>query len=388
MIYLDNAATSPIYRDVQNAILFASENLYGNPSSAHLAGHKARAYIETARTNLMKHIHASHGVVIFTSGGSESNNLAINGYINYMTMQNHKSGILRSAVEHPSVINTISNSSAADTSAVITVDSECRIDTEELRKILATHKNIGLVTIQAVNNEVGAKQDIEEIGKICREFNVRFHTDAVQAIGHMDIDVDKCNIDMMSISGHKFGAPKGIGALYVRNLEWLTPIIHGGGQEFGLRSGTENVIGIGAMDMALSLINVEKDSKYYRDLRIVFLDALKSEMKIPYRINCPDTESSIVSLTIPHVESSLLVYSVSKKGLCISSGSACHSASLSPSNVLINMGMSIQDAVCTSRISFGKLNDRQEAVSAAKIIASCSNKIYDLWKNTSGRGDE
>ena len=373
MIYLDNAATTPLRKEVADRIRSGDLlDIYANPSSVHREGKAAREVVEAARANVMKTLHASKGTVIFTSGGTESNNLAIRGIYDYLSLKG-KNKILKSAVEHPSVRNPLKTKP-------LPVDPDCKLDINELRKRLQTDKEIGLVSVQAVNNEVGAVQNIEEIGNLCHEYGVRFHTDAVQAVGHIDIDVEKCDIDMLSLSGHKFGAPKGIGALYVRNEKLLTPILYGGGQEFGIRSGTENVPGIIGLDTALNSIDMESENKYIKDLRTVFLDSLKNKMKIPYRINCPDKYSHIVSVTIPHVEASLLVFQTSDRGLCISSGSACHSSSLSPSTVLTSMGMPTDEAVCTIRISFAWHNTRQDSIKAAEIISSCADEIYTTWQ--------
>ena len=251
MIYLDNAATTPLSSYVCTQ-LRASFGLFGNPSSVHKVGVEARDMMNRTRKSLLNILSAKSGDVIFTSGGSEANNLAIIGLENHLR-KNNKTTIITSKVEHLSVLNSCKYMEDKGFNVIyMPVCYDGRIDIEELDRVMGLNKDtLGLVAIQTVNSEIGTVQNIRDIGDLCGEYGVLFMTDAVQAIGHMKIDVEECHIDLLTISGHKIHAPKGIGALYVRDRSILSPIILGGGQEYSLRSGTENVIGIMGLGAAL-----------------------------------------------------------------------------------------------------------------------------------------
>lgn len=380
MIYFDNAASTPITDEIKYVIDNVAE-VYGNPSSAHYGGKEAKALISLARERILNYLSAKNGTVIFTSGGTESNNLAIMGVANYLRKIG-KTTIITSKIEHPSVLNVCKHMENNGFNVIyMPVCYDGRVDIEELDKIMQKNRDtLGLVTIQTVNSEIGTMQCIEDIGFLCRENEVLFHTDAVQAVGHVRIDVEKYNIDMLSISGHKIYTPKGVGALYVRNKEILSPIMFGGGQEFGVRSGTENTIGIAALGTAVfnidcSLNIMNSGVSFVRDYMIKKLEEF---MTLPYSINCLDYSDNIISLTIPGVEGSSLAMMLSENGIYISTGSACSSSQLEPSHVLKAIGLSDSDAACTVRISLSYLNTLTEANAAAKYIAKMAQDIYSL----------
>lgn len=381
MIYLDNAATTPI---IGNIISNATNYLkrYGNPSSIHNQGRSAKKIIEETRKKVLDYIHAEKGTVIFTSSGSEANNLAILGMADYME-KNNKKTIITSKIEHPSVLNTCKYLEEHRGFKIfyMPVCYDGRVDIEELYKIMCENKDsLGLVTIQTVNSEIGTIQLIKDIGDLCEEFNVCFHTDAVQAIGHVDIDVAKDNISFLSLSGHKIFAPKGIGVLYIKDTSLLSPIIFGGGQEFGLRSGTENTFGIACLGMAITLCNEMKsyNLNVIKLLREQFISALQENMTVPYKINYWNGVNNIISLTIHKVEGHTLMLMLNDKDICVSTGSACSANKLESSHVLKAIGIDDKDAICTIRISLSYINTKEEMKIAAKTISEISKQLYDL----------
>lgn len=381
MIYLDNAASTPVLENI-SCVATKIFQEYGNPSSIHQKGRAARNMIEEVRKIVLDYIHADEGTVIFTSGGSESNNLAIMGMVDYME-KNNKKTIITSKIEHPSVLNVCKYLEEKHGFKVfyMPVCYDGRVDIEELYRIMCENKDtLGLVTIQTVNSEIGTIQLINDIGLLCDEFNVPFHTDAVQAISHVDINVKNDNISFLSLSGHKIFAPKGIGALYVRDKSMLSPIILGGGQENGLRSGTENTFGIACLGKAIKLCDKMKfyNVNKIKNLRKVFLDTLQKNMKVPYRINHWSGVDNIISLTIQKVEGNSLMLMLNSKNICVSTGSACSINKLESSHVLKAIGIENNDAICTIRISLSYLNTENEMDIAARTISEISNQLHNL----------
>lgn len=381
MIYLDNAASTPVLRSIMNvAIDYLKE--YGNPNSIHQKGRSAKNIIEETRKKVLDYIHAEKGTIIFTSSGSEANNLVILGMADYME-KNNKKTIITSKIEHPSVLNTCKYLEEHRGFKVfyMPVCYDGRVDIEELYKVMCENKDtLGLVTIQTVNSEIGTIQLINDIGALCEEFNVPFHTDAVQAIGHVDIDVVKDNISFLSLSGHKIFAPKGIGALYVRDVSFLSPIIFGGGQEFGLRSGTENTFGIACIGTAITLCNKMKsyNLNIIKKLRNRFISVLQENMTVPYKINYWNGVENIISLTINKVEGHTLMLMLNNRDICVSTGSACSANKLESSHVLKAIGIEETDAICTIRISLSYINTEEEMEIAAKTISEISKNLYNL----------
>lgn len=381
MIYLDYAASSPLLGEVKHRI-FDTLAIYGNPSSTHAAGAEARKIIDGAKKNLLDFLGAKEGDIIFTSGGTEANNLAILGLEDFLR-KSGKTTIVTSKIEHPSVLKAYEHLEGKGFNVIyMPVHEDGRVDIEDLHMVIeANMSTLGLVSIQTVNSEIGTVQNIEDIGGLCRDYDILFHTDAVQGVGHVEIDVEKCCIDLLSMSGHKLGTPKGVGALYVRYKKALSPLVYGGGQEYGLRSGTENVLGIAALDAAVKTLKHSSSSHFAAiDLFHAFiLDELEISMKVPFFINNADGRTHIVSLTIPKVEGSSLALLLNEAGICVSTGSACSSGSLEPSYVLKAIGLSDKDAVCTIRISFlpyvSSLTDIQKAI---QKIAELSKQLYEL----------
>lgn len=378
MIYLDNAATTALSYSVKEAMGQAMD-LYGNPSSSHVMGIQARKMVENVRQKILDFLGAKSGTVIFTSGGSEANTLAIYGLRDYLK-RTGKMTIITSRIEHPSVLNVCAEMERLGFHVIyMPVCRDGRVDIEELDFMMQGHQDdLGLVSIQMVNSEIGTVQCVSDIGDLCEEYGVLFHTDAVQAVGHVPVNVSKSKIHLLSISGHKFYTPKGIGALYVSDTALLSSVIYGGGQEFGLRSGTENTIGIVALGAAIKNIDLLSSvwKRQTEQLHTLFLQELAKQMTIPYYINGRVDGGNIISLTIPKVEGSALMLMLNQNDICVSTGSACHTASLKPSDVLMAISLSERDAACTIRVSFSVNTTERDVVIAVKKIAELSAQLY------------
>lgn len=380
MIYLDHAATTRMSRDAVEAALKAVYDNYGNPSSLHQAGTNARKMVDKAREQIAKCIGASPDEIIFTAGGSESDNLALRGVAPFLK-ESGKTTIITSQIEHHAVLNTC-KALEQDGFKVIymPVDADGRVDIEELERVMKIFKDtLGLVSIMAVNNEVGSIQLIDDIGDLCQEYNALFMTDAVQALGHIPLNVTKTHIDLMSMSGHKVNAMKGVGALYVRHGIKLEPIVTGGGQEHHLRAGTENVPGIVSMGQAVETVvrNMDGDKVHYELLRKIFFDEL-NRLKVNYVVNCDGGVPNIISLTLPNCESEAMLLLLNERGICVSAGSACTAGSLDPSHVLKALYLDDRDASCTIRISMGANNFRSEMIQAADAIAESVQQLQAM----------
>ena len=370
MIYLDNAATTKVSKTVFEAACWAIHDCYGNPSSLHKAGTDAAQMVAKARKQIARCIGAMDDEIVFTAGGSESDNLALRGIAPYLK-EIGKTTIITSQIEHHAVLNTCKVLEKDGFKVIyMPVDEDGRVDIEELERVMKIFKDtLGLVSIMAVNNEIGSIQLIDDIGDLCQEYHALFMTDAVQALGHISLDVNRSHIDLMAMSGHKIHAMKGIGALYVRRGIKLEPVITGGGQENHLRAGTENVPGIVSMGEAAEQIvkNIDADNAYYEMLRNLFFTEL-DRLEVNYKVNCTGGVPNIISLTLPKCESEAMLLLLNEKGICVSAGSACTAGSLDPSHVLKALYLDEQDASCTIRISMGANNCSDDMVKTANAI--------------------
>lgn len=382
MIYLDNAATTRISQEAFEAALWALHDDYGNPSSLHYAGTNAAKVVDKARNQIAKYIGASPDEIVFTAGGSEADNLALRGMTPYLKKIG-KTTIVTSMIEHHAVLKTCMALEKDGFKVIyMPVDQDGRVDIEELDRIMKQFKDtLGMVSIMAVNNEIGSIQLIDDIGDLCQEYGAIFMTDAVQALGHIPLDVNKSHIDLMAMSGHKINAMKGVGALYVRRGLEITPIITGGGQEHHLRAGTENVPGIASMGAAVEYLNKNETMEYregvYKDLRKAFLSELNS-LGVEYRVNTDGGVPGIISLTLPHCESEAMLLLLNEKGVCVSAGSACNAGSLDLSHVLKALYLDDQDASCTIRISMGMNNSTDDILKAAQAIAESVQQLQAM----------
>jgi len=363
-IYLDHAATTPVDPEVVEEMLPYFTERFGNASSSHSLGREARLALENSREKIAEVINSEPEEIFFTSGGTESNNLAIKGVAN----KSKKGHIITSVIEHHAVLNPCRYLEGNGFRVTyLPVDEYGLIDLKELENSI-TEDTI-LISIMHANNEIGTVQEIEEIGKIARERGVYFHTDAVQSVGKIPIDVKRLNIDLLSISSHKMYGPKGVGALYVRKGVEIEPILHGGGHELGLRSGTENVPGIVGFAKAaeLSLKRMNKESNRLLRLRDKLIDGVleieDSRLNGHPRKRLPNN----ANFSFAEIKGNL-IQDLDVKGILASSGSACSSHSSEPSHVLTAIGLSEEEANASLRLTLGKDNTEEDIEYVLRIL--------------------
>jgi len=367
-IYLDNNATTHVDDAVREAMMPYLGAAAGNPSSIHQAGRAAREALENARRQLAKLVNAQPRRIIFTGGGSEADNLAIKGAA--LAMRNNGNHIITTTIEHPAVLSTCrSLEKYGYRVTYLTVDEYGWLDPEKLRAAI-TEDTI-LVSIMMANNEVGTILPVKSLCATAHGKGVLFHTDAVQAVGKIRVDIQELDVDMLSISGHKFHAPKGIGALYIRKGIELEPLIHGGKQEGGIRAGTENVPAIVGLGKAAELAtHTIQDSERIRVLR----DRLEKEIRnlVPdARLNGhPENRlPNTLSLTLPGLRGESIVIALDQHGISLSSGSACKSGSPEPTHVLIAMGRTEQEAHCSVRFSLSRYTTKEDINDTVSALA-------------------
>ena len=379
-IYADNAASTRLSETAKKAMLPYFDEIYGNPSSLHSFGQRAKDALDNAREEVARAIGAEFSSEItFTSGGSESDNQAIVSAAEIGSKKGKKH-IISTKFEHHAVLRTLEKLEKKGFEITLLepgrngiinardVESEIRGDT-------------ALVTVMYANNEIGTIQPVSEIGAVCRERGVIFHTDAVQAAGHLNIDAAKQNIDMLSVSAHKFHGPKGAGALYARRGIPLVKLIEGGGQEKGRRAGTENIPGIVGLAAALkeAADNIDKNNEYLSKLRDKVIDGL---LDIPNTILNGDREKRLagnINVSFEGIEGESLLLMLDDKGIAASSGSACTSASPLPSHVLLAIGVPEEAARGSLRISLSKYNTDEEA----EYIIKSVKEVVENLRNTS-----
>lgn len=361
VVYSDNAATTPISKNVYNAMIPYLTTKYGNPSSLYALGREEKRAVDQARIYTADIIGADPSEIIFTGGGSEADNLAIKGL---MFARNHdpkKNHIITSKIEHHAVLYTCQFMERIGFEVTyLDVDSQGHVDLKQLEDSITDRT--ALVTIMAANNEIGTIQDLKAIADICHKKGTLFHTDAVQAVAHTEINVKEMGIDMLSMASHKVRGPKGVGALYVRKGIVIEPLIHGGGQENGKRSGTENVAGIVGMGEALRYAkeNMAKYNPYVASLRDRLIEGV---CKIPYTQLTGDPVNRLpgtASFTIECIEGESLVLLLDMNGVAASTGSACSTGSLDPSHVLMAIGLPHEIAHGSLRITLGEQNTEED----------------------------
>ncbi len=384
MIYADNAATTAMSEAAINTMTSLIRDTYGNPSSLYEFGQKAKEVLEQAREDIAKTIGADPKEILFTSGGSEADNQAIISAAKLGAAKGKKH-IISSAFEHHAVLHTL-NKLAKEGYEITLLDVHENgiIKPEEVAA--AIREDTALVTIMYANNEIGTIQDIKGIGAVCREKGVIFHTDAVQAIGHLHIDVNEENIDMLSASAHKFHGPKGVGFLYAKKGIRLTNLIEGGAQEKGRRAGTENVPGIAAMATALkeSVENIDKNTERLTSVRNKIIAGLK---EIPHSAINGDEESRLpsnVNFCFEGIEGESLLLLLDDKGIAASSGSACTSGSLDPSHVLLAIGRVHDVAHGSLRLSIGENITDEEAdyiIKSVKEVVEYLRGFSPVWRD-------
>ncbi len=359
-VYMDNSATTPVKKEVLDAMIPFYTTKYGNPSSIYSLGRESKKVIDEARDKIAKIFGAKANEIFFTAGGSEADNWAIKGVA--FANKNKGNHIITTKIEHHAVLHTCDYLEKQGFEITyLDVDEYGMVDLEQLKNSI-TDKTI-LISIMFANNEIGTIQPIEEIGKIAKENNIYFHTDAVQAIGNVKIDVNELNIDMMSLSGHKFYGPKGIGLLYIRNGVKIDNHIHGGAQERKKRAGTENVASIVGLARALEMAydNLDEHNSKLTKLRTKFIDDIMKNIKHVRLNGHPDKRlPGNVNVSIEFVEGESLLLSLDLEGIAASSGSACTSGSLDPSHVLLAIGLPHEIAHGSLRFSLGDFNTEEE----------------------------
>jgi len=367
-IYLDNAATTRVAPEVLQAMLPYFDEVYGNPSSIHTPGRSAKEAICRAYEQVATAINASPEEIYFTSGGSESDNWAIKGIA--FAYQNVGKHIITSSIEHHAILHTCEWLEQNGFHVTyLPVDKYGMVNPDDVER--AIRRDTILISIMTANNEVGTIQKIEAIGKIAKEHGVLFHTDAVQAIGAIDVDVEKMGADLLSLSGHKFHAPKGIGALYIRDGITIDPLIHGGMQQGGLRAGTEsaaNIVGIGkAIELATKSMGTRV--QHIRHMRDMLRKCIQERIPDARFNGHPDQRlPGNISITIPGVDGEMLLLSLDRRGIAVSAGSACMSGWSEPSHVLKALGLSDDDARGTIRMSLGYDITQEDVVYVADTL--------------------
>ncbi len=382
-VYADNAATTQMSKSVLDSMMPMLTDIYGNPSSLHTIGQIAKEHLEAARETVANCIGADPKEIYFTSGGSEADNQAIRSAA-YIGARKGKKHIISSKFEHHAVLHTLDAlKKEGFTVTLLDVYSNGIVKPEDVANAITDETC--LVTIMTANNEIGTIQPIAEIGKICKEKGVLFHTDAVQAVGHIPVNVKDMNCDMLSVSAHKFHGPKGVGFLYARKGILLTNIIYGGAQERNKRAGTENMASIVGMATAIkeATDNLEENAKKVTAMRDRLIDGLKGIERS--RIN-GDLEHHLpgtLNMCFEGIEGESLLLLLDARGICASSGSACTSGSLDPSHVLLSIGVPVEIAHGSLRLSISEYNTMQQMdhiVKSVPEVVTYLRSISPVWE--------
>lgn len=382
-VYADNAATTQMSENVLKAMMPLLTDIYGNPSSLHSIGQVAKEYLENARETVADCIGADPKEIYFTSGGSEADNQAIRSAA-YIGARKGKKHIISSKFEHHAVLHTLDAlKKEGFTVTLLDVYSNGVVKPEDVENAITDETC--LVTIMTANNEIGTIQPIAEIGKICKEKGVLFHTDAVQAVGHIPVNFKDMNVDMLSVSAHKFHGPKGVGFLYARKGILLTNIIYGGAQERSKRAGTENMASIVGMATAIkeATDHLEENAAKVTAMRNRLIDGLKGIERS--RIN-GDLEHHLpgtLNMCFEGIEGESLLLLLDAKGICASSGSACTSGSLDPSHVLLSIGVPVEIAHGSLRLSISEYNTMEQMdhiVESVPGVVDYLRSISPVWE--------
>ncbi|MBW2688389.1 MAG: cysteine desulfurase NifS [Deltaproteobacteria bacterium] len=379
-IYLDYNATSPVRPEVLEVMLPFYKEHFGNPSSVHWAGRAVSGALEKAREQVATLINASPAEIVFVSCGSEGDNMAIKGTLPVLKAKgNH---IITTTVEHPAVLETCEalEKDGYDVT-YLPVDKDGLLDLADLEAAI-TDKTV-LISIMWANNETGNLYPIEEIGKIAKKHNIRFHTDAVQAVGKVPVDVQKANVDLLVISGHKIGAPKGVGAIYIRRGTRMARLLHGGHQERNRRAGTQNVAGIVGLGKACEMADAERE-EYYKRVRVL-RDRLEDGIarQVPdIKLNgTPDRDQRLpntLNVSFAYIEGESLLLNLDMFGIAASSGSACTSGSLEPSHVMGAMCVEVTLAHSSTRFSLGPETTEEDIDKVLEVLPATVQRIRDM----------
>lgn len=390
-VYMDYAATTYVKPEVLNEMLpYFTEN-FGNPSSIYSLSRETRKAIDKSRDRVAKAINAETNEIYFTAGGSEADNWALKGVA--FANKNKGNHIITTKIEHHAILHACEYLEKHGFEVTyLPVDEYGFVSLKDLESAI-TDKTI-LVSIMFANNEIGTIQPVKEIGKLCREKKVLFHTDAVQAVGNVPIDVKEMNIDLLSMAAHKIYGPKGTGALYIRRGVKIDNLIHGGGQERARRAGTENIAGIVGLgkSIELAISNMEEHTKRLTTLRDRLIDGL---LKIQYsRLNGPVGDKRLsgnVNICFRFIEGEAILLLLDSMGICASSGSACTSGSLDPSHVLLAIGLPHEIAHGSLRLSLGDGNTEEEIDYTIEMVGKVIQRLRDmspLWDDFLKKGDK
>jgi len=373
-IYFDNAATTPLRTEVISSISEVMQECFGNPSSTHAFGRTAKTYIEIARKEIAKQINAAPQEIIFTSGGTESDNMILHCAVKDLGVKR----IISSPIEHHAVLHAIEalEEVFGISTAFVKTDDKGVVDLGDLEALLKSSKEKTLVSLMHVNNEIGNVLDLEVVGKLCHQYDTYFHTDAVQGIGHFTFDMETLPVDFLSAAAHKFHGPKGIGFSYVRKNSGLKSFIYGGAQERGLRAGTESVHNIVGMNKALKLAykNLGDERQKVLDVKNHFIDQIITVFpEVQFNGLCDDPDKSTytlvnVALPIPKEKALMLDFHLDLNGIACSKGSACQSGSQSGSHVLNTIRSQKTDDWPSLRFSFSILNSKREVDHLIQVL--------------------
>ena len=370
LVYLDNASTTRPLPEVVEAMQRCLSEAFGNPASSHRQGRDASKHVERARLAIAERLQAEPGEIVFTSGGTEANNLALKGLLNSGGPRH----VITSKVEHPSVLEAcawLERHGHAVTR--LPVDGEGRVDPEDLRRAL--RPDTALVSIMHGNNEAGTLQPVGELGRLCREAGVLFHTDACQTFTRTPLDVRRDCLDLVSVNGHKIHGPKGVGALFVRQGLELEPLLHGGGQERGVRSGTSNTPAIAGFGAAVEASGPAVASRLAR-LRDALTEGLCRRLDGVVTLGAPLLRLvSVATFAFPDVSGNDLVKALDKRGVMASTGSACHSGKVEPSHVVVAMGIKAPLADGTLRLSVGQWTTEEDVALALDAVEEAVGEL-------------
>ena len=355
--YFDHSATTPLDLAISEWIKRTQGEIYGNPSSSHAVGRKAKNILELARKQMAEVLGCHSKEIIFTGSGTETNNSVL-----HSLLFQEKKHVVTSAIEHPAILSTLQHLEPLGLSySIAGVDSRGKVNLSEIEKLIQT--DTGLITIMTANNEVGTIQPISECSDLAKAHNIPFHSDAVQALGKISIQILLEQVDLMSFSAHKFYGPKGVGCLYKKENTNLHSFVYGGGQESNLRGGTENIIGIGAMALAaqLAVEQIKETTDHIKVLEYQFITGIKTiRDDIVFHGNSKSHIPGLISFAAPGMDNQKLLTLLDRENIFVSSGSACHSGLSTPSKILEAMDISESLNLSTIRVSFGKHNTDKE----------------------------
>ena len=387
-IYFDHAATSPVKKEVIETMKPYFDKVYGNPSSVHFFGQEARKAVEESREKVAEFLNCTPEEIVFTSGGTEADNLALRGIINYQTsIIKQKPHLITSVIEHHAILHTCQDLEKKELAQVsyLPVDKWGQVSVSDVKK--AIKENTVLVSIMYANNEIGTIQPIKEIGKLIlniknKKSKIVFHTDAVQAIEYLNCDVNYLGVDLLSLSAHKFGGPKGVGALFIRKNTGITPRITGGEQENKMRAGTENVPGIVGLGKAIQELRNKNDEsriKKIQQLRDKLIDGIMRKIRDVILTGHPENRlPNSASFCFKYIEGESILISLDLEGVAVATGSACTSSIYEPSHVLLASGIKPEVAQGSIRITLGEQNTKEEVEYLLKTLPPIVKRLRKM----------